>query len=138
MKTTTMNSLLWAGTVLLSLVSGSVHAYVMEEYQPDRWKIKLGAADVGQTFQVDWLVPTSQSGAPIDISATGLFTLGAFTLNPAAPDSLVLDIVLQNTTATSYVQGANTILTNEAILSFGFGVTPNATPCFISSRCSLR
>jgi len=78
--------------------------------------VNVTAADVGDSFDIDWLVDSSVLGTSDELTATGNYEVAS--LNST---TLVLDITLSNTTVLS------STLTNADILSTGFGVAPDAS-----------
>ncbi|WP_265264601.1 cistern family PEP-CTERM protein [Spirulina subsalsa] len=83
------------------------------------WTVGMTQDDVGGSFMTNWLLPASPSdpygSLTQDLSASATYTLSAFTSS-----YMDLTISLTNTTILS-------TLTNANIMSFGFGVDPNAT-----------
>lgn len=80
------------------------------------WQVGATTSDVGKTFQTNWTLNANQSlGLTQNLTASASYTLAAFTSN-----YIDLQISLTNTTTLSTLSNAN-------ILSFGFGVDPNAT-----------
>lgn len=76
----------------------------------------------GDTFTVDWYIDaTTTSGLNDDLSATSTWTVSSY-----SSTSIVLDISITNTTLLS------STLTNADIVSFGFGVVPDATGTLLS------
>src|SRR6478672_9288800 len=87
----------------------------------DLSNVTIRTEDIGQMFEVNWLLSAGTknndgNSAPVDLSATGLFKVVNFTQN-----LLSLEIKLTNNTQ----QPANDPNFNAAILSTGFGVTPD-------------
>ena|SRR6478672_965734 len=87
----------------------------------DLSNVTIRTEDIGQMFEVNWLLSAGTKNndgksAPVDLSATGLFKVINFTQN-----LLSLEIKLTNNTQ----QPANDPNFNAAILSTGFGVTPD-------------
>lgn len=91
--------------------------------------VTLTHSAVGETFEVDWLLPGKDSGsntgmrkASIDLSAEAEFTVEQFYLNTDKSDRVILDVTLKNTTKLgSSEQSAD-------INRFGFaaaGLTPD-------------
>lgn len=71
----------------------------------------------GEVFEVDWFVDLDGFGTSSDLTATSTWTVSSY-----SSSSIVLDITISNTT----ILDAPT-LTEAAIVSFGFGVEPDAT-----------
>jgi len=89
----------------------------------DLSSVTIKTEDIGQMFEVDWLLAagtknSDNQSAPVDLSATGLFKVLNFTNN-----LLSLEIKLTNNTQ----KPVNDPNFNAAILSTGFGVTPEPT-----------
>ncbi|MBE9052996.1 cistern family PEP-CTERM protein [Nostocales cyanobacterium LEGE 11386] len=85
------------------------------------WQADFNASDVGQSFNVNWFLPAGSANSdgdiiPVDLSATSNWTITSF-----SNTQIGLDIDISNTTS------LGTLLSNANILSFGFGVDPNAT-----------
>jgi hypothetical protein len=76
----------------------------------------------GETFNVDWSVDLNDGVTSSDLSATSTWTVTSF-----SSTSIVLDITIENTT----VLDPGT-LDEAGILSFGFGVVPDATATLTS------
>lgn len=87
----------------------------------DLYDVKITDADIGNSFDVFWTVPTGTIPTLTrDLSANMTVTVNAFTAN-----TLDLGISITNTTDISGGFQAN-------ILSFGFGVDPDATPTYLT------
>lgn len=71
----------------------------------------------GSSFNVDWFVDLNDATTSSDLTASSTWTVSSY-----SSSSIVLDILISNTT----VLDPGT-LDNAAIVSFGFGVSPNAT-----------
>lgn len=115
-----------AQALLVTSTGNSTGSPSQPTYQAD-----IGSADVGQSFTFDWLVPAGTMGdslLPVDLSATVIFNINAFTLDATGDDTLSLQIGLSNTTDLSAYPNSN-----SAILSFGFGVAPDASAVFSST-----
>ena len=115
--------------------ASQVHALVitstgMSNGSPSQptYQAGISTGDVGQSFTLDWLVPSGTGPLPIDLTATVTFSINAFSLNSTGNDILSLGINIANTTDLSAYPESN-----SAILSFGFGVTPDATASIASS-----
>lgn len=78
--------------------------------------VKIGAADVGQSFEQNWFV-TPPGG--FDLKAKATFTVVSFSMT-----ELELDIWIDNEVDPMY---------QAAILSFGFGIDPDATAILSSN-----
>ena len=90
--------------------------------------LEFDTGDVGSSFDVEWLVPAGfVSALPIDLSAEATFTLKSY-----SGDTFELEVDIENTTATTYDDGGTLSSTQANILSFGFGVDPDATSVAIS------
>lgn len=72
--------------------------------------IDITSADVGNSYTINWMDPTSVTGAPTNLSATGTFTVESLTSS-----ELLLNVTLDNTTATSF---------QAAIVSLGMTSSP--------------
>jgi hypothetical protein len=81
------------------------------------YQVSFGAADVGQSFSIDWLLDRAMLP---DLTAAAVFTIESFTNS-----SIALAISITNTT--------QTVLDRVAIASIGFGVSPNATGSFLAA-----
>jgi hypothetical protein len=75
------------------------------------------STDVGKSFVVDWLVPANGSSLPVDLTATSTWTIQSYD-----PSAVVLSIFFENTTMLPDPSSQE-----NAILGFGFGVSPNST-----------
>jgi hypothetical protein len=80
------------------------------------YTVQVSPSDVGSSFNVDWLLTGS---TPNPLQATSTWTVDSFDQN-----DLVLSISLTNNTVT------DSTFDKAAILSFGFGVTPDVTAAF--------
>lgn len=85
----------------------------------DLWKVTVTAADVGDTFAVNWLVPSGGT-LPVALEASSLWTINSFSAT-----GIEIGITISNDTDLSSFP-----LDNANILSFGFGVDPNSTASF--------
>jgi hypothetical protein len=95
------------------------------------YQAEILSGDVGQSFSLDWLVPAGTVGdtaLPVDLSGVVTFNINDFTLNASGDDTLRLGIDISNTTDLSAYPDAN-----SAIVSFGFGVNPDASASLVSS-----
>jgi len=84
--------------------------------------VHVTTADVGDSFDIDWLVDSSVLGTSDQLSATGTYTVSSFSTT-----KIILDVTLENTTLLS------STLTNADILSTGFGVSPDATATLLTA-----
>jgi hypothetical protein len=84
----------------------------------DLIKVTVTAADVGQSFTLHYLVPGGTGSLPAGIDLTAEAT---FTIDQLSASQLGLSVSIRNTSPTS---------SQTSILSFGFGVSPNATGAF--------
>lgn len=73
--------------------------------------IDITSADVGNSYSVDWLDPTSSTGISTNLSATGTFTVKSLTAS-----ELLLNVTVDNTTASTF---------QAAILSLGMTSSPS-------------
>lgn len=78
--------------------------------------IDITAADVGNTYTINWLDPTSSTGIATNLSATGTFTVKSLTSS-----GLLMNVTLDNTTASSF---------QAAILSLGMTSSPGLSSKF--------
>jgi hypothetical protein len=93
------------------------------------YQAEILESDSGQSFTLDWIVPAgTNSTLPVDLTASILFSIDDFTTNSLGLDTLSLGINIANTTDLSAYPEAN-----SAILSFGFGVEPDATASLITA-----
>ena len=83
------------------------------------YTVEILGDDVGKSFSVDWLLPTSYTGLSDELSANALITIDDFTAT-----ELTLTVQLANNTS-SAVQAA--------LMSFGFSVTPDGTGSYETS-----
>lgn len=113
--------LLFAASQVQALVISSTGTSTGSPSQPT-YQAAIAATDVGQSFSLEWLVPAGTGSLPVDLTAIVTFSINSFTLDATGNDILSLGITIANTTDLSAYPG-----TNSAILSFGFGVAPNAT-----------
>ena len=74
-------------------------------------------SSAGDTFNVDWFVDLDNATTTSDLTATSTWTVSSYTSS-----TIVLDITIANTTILQ-----TGILDEAAIVSFGFGIDPNAT-----------
>ncbi|MFO7028987.1 PEP-CTERM sorting domain-containing protein [Limnospira fusiformis CCALA 023] len=87
--------------------------------EQDLWQVGVTTNDIGSTFQVDWFLDRNfdPSGSlSQDLSAFSTFKVDSFTSS-----YLDLTINISNTTALTQT------FTEAGIVSFGFGIDPNAT-----------
>lgn len=68
---------------------------------------------LGNSFTIDWMVPTSTTGLTSDLTTTGTFTVSKFTSS-----NVILGVSLDNTTPTSI---------QSAILALGIETSPNTS-----------
>ena len=120
-------SLLFAASQVNALVITSTGTSTGSPSQPT-YQAAISTTDVGESFVLDWLVPAGTGSLPVDLTATVTFSINSFTLDAAGNDTLSLGISIANTTDLSAYPGAN-----SAILSFGFGVSPDASASIASS-----
>lgn len=73
--------------------------------------IDITSADVGNSYSVNWLDPTSSTGISTNLSATGTFTVKSLTAS-----ELLLNVTVDNTTASTF---------QAAILSLGMTSSPS-------------
>lgn len=108
-----------------ALVITSTGASIGSPSQPT-YQAAITDADIGQAFTLYWNVPAGtvgDSALPVDLTAKITFTINAFSVDYGMnDDTLSLGIDISNTTDLSAYPNAN-----AAIVSFGFGVSPNAT-----------
>src|SRR5262245_59740669 len=78
--------------------------------------VQIGAGDVGDSFVIDWLLATGQSGFGTDLKATATFTVQSF-----GSGGMDLGINITNTTDGNI---------QAAILAFGFSTDPDTTVDF--------
>lgn len=81
--------------------------------------LDITSADVGNSYTVDWLDPTSSTGISTNLSATGTFSVKSLTSS-----ELLLNITLNNTTPSSF---------QAAILSLGMTASPNVSAQYIGT-----
>jgi len=111
-------------TLLCVALGGPAHAFTFidlgtqaGEPAGDLQAVNVLAGDVGDSFDVNWLVSDPA------LSATATFTVTSF-----SDSSVVLDITLDHTT--DLVAAG---LSNAAILSMGFGVDPDVVAALTSA-----
>lgn len=94
------------------------------------YQAEIATTDVGQSFTLDWLVPAGTGALPINLSASTVFSINAFNfdVDSTGTDEMRLGIDIFNTTDLSAYPNSNT-----AIVSFGFGVNPDATASILST-----
>lgn len=85
----------------------------------DLYTVQISPSDVGSSFDVDWLLTGS---TPHPLVANSTWTVDSFNQT-----DLVLSVSLTNNTVT------DSSFDKAAILSFGFGVTPDVTAAFATS-----
>jgi hypothetical protein len=81
------------------------------------YQVSFGAADVGQSFTIDWLLDRRFLS---DLTATASFTIESF-----SQSSIALAVSITNTTSSW--------LDRVAIASIGLGVSPNATGSLLAA-----
>ena len=75
--------------------------------------VDITSGDVGHTYDITWMDPTSSTGLPTNLSATG-----SFTVKSLSSSEILLNITLNNTTSSSF---------QAAILSLGMTSSPSVS-----------
>jgi len=123
--------LLLAASQAQALVISSTGTSTGSPSQPT-YQAAISDTDVGSSFTLYWDVPAGtvgDSALPVDLTGSVTFTINAFNVDLGANlDTLSLGISISNTTDLSAYPG-----TNSAIVSFGFGVSPDATATLTSA-----
>ena len=86
--------------------------------------VTVETGDEGAQFQSNWLLDAATFGGTVDLAATALWTIEAFTAN-----ALVLSVDISNDT----IAPTNDPDFNAAILSFGFGTNPDTNASLIDA-----
>ena len=79
----------------------------------------ITSSDVGQTYAIDWMDPTSSTGLSTNLSATGDFTVKSLTSS-----ELLLGVTLNNTTSSSF---------QAAILALGMSSSPSVSGKYVGT-----
>ncbi|MCW5617754.1 MAG: cistern family PEP-CTERM protein [Nitrosomonas sp.] len=129
MKNKLITSTLAGSALLLSLAYGHANAFLISTTggsagnpSGSLYKVTVSAADVGDSFSVNWLVPSGTGGLPVNLAASSIWTINSYTAN-----SIQIGISITNDTdlSTQPTRNAN-------IVSFGFGTVPNSTASLVT------
>lgn len=99
--------------ILLNLLSTAVlcGGLLLPDISGATTSFDITSGDVGDTYTINWLDPTSSTGISTNLSATGTFTVKSLTSS-----ELLLNVTLDNTTTSTF---------QAAILSLGMTSSPS-------------
>lgn len=88
------------------------------------WQVSITEADIGSSFDIGWLLAAGSTNSDGNTISTDLKASSSFLVKEFSTSHMVLDVSIFNDTVPPVGAAADY---NAAILSFGFGVTPDAT-----------
>lgn len=129
MKNKLITSTLAGSALLLSLAYGHANAFLISTTggsagnpSGSLYKVTVSAADVGDSFSVNWLVPSGTGGLPVNLAASSLWTINSYAAN-----GIEIGISITNDTNLGAHSG------RADITAFGFGTVPDSTASFATN-----